>query len=133
MTQSNLEFLQSLINVDSTNPPANENNVVQIFKQRCASRNIPFDITHLSDKRSNFSVTLKSEHPNASKLLLSGHTDTVKIGAQKWDYDPFKGDIAHGKLYGRGTTDMKSGLAALYLALESLIEENYEFKKILNF
>lgn len=54
MTQSNLEFLQSLINVDSTNPPANENNVVQIFKQRCASRNIPFDITHLSDKRSNF-------------------------------------------------------------------------------
>lgn len=133
MTQSNLEFLQSLINVDSTNPPANENNVVQIFKQRCASRNIPFDITHLSDKRSNFSVTLKSEHPNASKLLLSGHTDTVKIGAQKWDYDPFKGDIAHGKLYGRGTTDMKSGLAALYLALESLIEENYEFKKDIEF
>ena len=31
MTQSNLEFLQSLINVDSTNPPANENNVVQIL------------------------------------------------------------------------------------------------------
>src|SRR5699024_11447893 len=58
-------------------------------------------------------------YPNASKLLLSGHTDTVKIGAQKWDYDPFKGDIAHGKLHGRGTTDMKSGLAALYLALES--------------
>src|SRR5699024_12380686 len=72
-------------------------------------------------------------YPNASKLLLSGHTDTVKIGAQKWDYDPFKGDIAHGKLHGRGTTDMKSGLAALYLALESLIEENYEFKKDIEF
>ncbi|MGI2239578.1 hypothetical protein ACQ1X6_00685 [Staphylococcus cohnii] len=54
MTQSNLEFLQSLINVDSTNPPANENNVVKLFKQRCASRNIPFNITNLSDNRSNF-------------------------------------------------------------------------------
>ena len=104
MTQSNLEFLQSLINVDSTNPPANENNIVQLFKQRCASRNIPFNITNLSDNRSNFSVTLKSKQPNASKLILSGHTDTVKIGTQKWDYDPFKGDIDHGKLYGRGTT-----------------------------
>lgn len=31
MTQSNLEFLQSLINVDSTNPPANENNVVKLL------------------------------------------------------------------------------------------------------
>ncbi|MEX6357466.1 acetylornithine deacetylase/succinyl-diaminopimelate desuccinylase-like protein [Staphylococcus cohnii] len=133
MTQSNLEFLQSLINVDSTNPPANENNVVQLFKQRCASRSIPCNITNLSDNRSNFSVTLKSNQPNASKLILSGHTDTVKIGAQKWDYDPFKGDIDHGKLYGRGTTDMKSGLAALYLALESLIEEKCELKKDIEF
>lgn len=133
MTQSNLDFLKSLINIDSTNPPANEDNVVQVFKKRCESKNIPFDITNLSDQRSNISVTLKSNQRDAGKLLLSGHTDTVKIGAQEWKYDPFKGEIEDGKLYGRGTSDMKSGLAALYLALESLYEEGYELNKDIEF
>src|SRR5699024_11564461 len=96
-------------------------------------RNIPFNITNLSYNRRNHSVTLKCKQPDDSKVILRGHTDTVKIGAQKWDYDPNKGDIDHGKLYGRGTTDMKSGLAALYLALESLIEENCELKKDIEF
>lgn len=133
MTQSNLDFLKSLINIDSTNPPANEDNVVQVFKKRCESKNIPFDITNLSDQRSNISVTLKSDQRDAGKLLLSGHTDTVKIGAQEWKYDPFKGEIEDGKLYGRGTSDMKSGLAALYLALESVYEEGYELNKDIEF
>ncbi|GGB82745.1 M20 family metallopeptidase [Staphylococcus nepalensis] len=133
MTQSNLDFLKSLINIDSTNPPANEDNVVQVFKKRCESKNIPFDITNLSDQRSNISVTLKSNQRDAGKLLLSGHTDTVKIGAQEWKYDPFKGEIEDGKLYGRGTSDMKSGLAALYLALESVYEEGYELNKDIEF
>src|SRR5699024_3854906 len=65
--------------------------------------------------------------------LLSGHTDTVKIGAQEWKFDPFKGEIEDGKLYGRGTSDMKSGLAALYLALESVYEEGYELNQDIEF
>src|SRR5699024_11072549 len=108
MTQSNLDFLKSLINIDSTNPPANEDNVVQVFKKRCESKNITFDITNISDQRSNISVTLKSKQRDAGKLLLPGHTDTVKIGAPEWKFDPFKGEIEDGKLYGRGTSDMKS-------------------------
>src|SRR5699024_9719433 len=97
------------------NHQPNKINELQVFKKRCESKNIPFDITNLSDQRSNISVTLKSNQRDAGKLLLSGHTDTVKIGAQEWKFDPFKGEIEDGKLYGRGTSDMKSGLAALYL------------------
>ena len=49
-------------------------------------------------------------------LLLTGHSDTVPIG-EGWSRDPFGGEIADGKLYGRGSCDMKAGLAGMMLAL----------------
>lgn len=49
-------------------------------------------------------------------LLLTGHSDTVPIG-EGWRKDPFGGEIVDGKLYGRGSCDMKAGLAGMMLAL----------------
>ena len=40
-------------------------------------------------------------------IVLSGHTDTVPVDGQQWDHDPFTPRIHDGKLYGRGTCDMK--------------------------
>lgn len=49
-------------------------------------------------------------------LLLTGHSDTVPIG-EGWNRDPFGAEIADGRLYGRGSCDMKAGLAGMMLAL----------------
>lgn len=49
-------------------------------------------------------------------LLLSGHTDVVPVIGQKWDSDPFIAREHEGKIYGRGTSDMK-GFVAVLLAL----------------
>lgn len=133
MKQSNVEFLQSLITIDSTNPPGNEAAVTELFKTRCEQNDVPYEITDLGNNRNNFSVTLTAKDNTEDKLLLSGHTDTVKIGAQQWQYGPFAATIDNGKLYGRGTTDMKSGLAALYLALESLYKEGFTPTKNIEF
>lgn len=133
MAQTNIEFLRSLINIDSTNPPGNEHAVVEHFIKRCEGENIPYEVTDLGDNRSNFSVTLKGSDENNGRLLLSGHTDTVKIGTQKWIHGPFEAEIKDGNMYGRGTTDMKSGLAALYLAAEALYKGGYELKKDVEF
>lgn len=130
--QTNIEFLQSLIHIDSTNPPGNEDEVVQHFVNRSEAAGLPYEVTTLSDNRSNFSATLKG-NSSQGKLLLSGHTDTVKIGSQKWRHDPFAAMIEDGKMYGRGTTDMKSGLAALYLAVEALYQEGFSLKKDIEF
>lgn len=133
MKQSNVEFLQSLITIESTNPPGNEAAVTELFKTRCEQNDVPYEITDLGNNRNNFSVTLTAKDNTEDKLLLSGHTDTVKIGAQQWQYGPFAATIDNGKLYGRGTTDMKSGLAALYLALESLYKEGFTPTKNIEF
>lgn len=50
-------------------------------------------------------------------LLFAGHTDVVPPG-EGWTHDPFAADEAAGLIYGRGTADMKSGIAAFVAALE---------------
>jgi succinyl-diaminopimelate desuccinylase len=50
-------------------------------------------------------------------LVFAGHTDVVPVGtAAKWRFDPFSGEVADGAIFGRGTADMKSGVAAFAAA-----------------
>jgi acetylornithine deacetylase len=53
-------------------------------------------------------------------LLLSGHIDTVPRGSQNWTRNPFGGAIEDGRLYGRGSSDMKAGVATNLFAAELL-------------
>ena len=54
-------------------------------------------------------------------LILNGHIDTVPIGDKsKWKHDPLGAEIEDGKLYGRGSVDMKGGIATMVFAVETL-------------
>jgi len=53
-------------------------------------------------------------------LCLTGHTDTVPLGAKDWSFDPFCGEIDQNKLLGRGSSDMKAGVAAIVSAAVAL-------------
>jgi len=58
-------------------------------------------------------------------LCFAGHTDVVPPGAtDEWHSDPFEPIIRDGKIYGRGSADMKSGLAAMIVAVERFVTEN---------
>jgi len=62
-------------------------------------------------------------------LAFNGHIDVVPIGDRAgWDYDPWGSDIAAGKLYGRGSVDMKAGIAAFIAATEAIIASNIALK-----
>ncbi|SDI73490.1 M20 family metallopeptidase [Natribacillus halophilus] len=118
---NDIQFLQELIRVDSSNPPGNETKVSEILADRCKKSGLPYSITDLDENRSNFEIRLKGK--NRSELFFCGHMDTVLPGKQAWDYPPFAAERVNNKLYGRGTSDMKSGLAAMFLAVESLFLE----------
>src|SRR5207245_2967665 len=49
-------------------------------------------------------------------LCLTGHLDTVALGARPWTKDAFSGETEGDRLFGRGTSDMKAGVAAILLA-----------------
>jgi acetylornithine deacetylase len=62
-------------------------------------------------------------------LILNGHIDVVPVGdVSSWEHDPFSGQIENGKLYGRGSTDMKGGTISLLLALEAIINSGITLK-----
>lgn len=55
-------------------------------------------------------------------LLLNGHTDTVPNGPREaWEHDPLGADLVDGRVYGRGASDMKSGVAAIIAAAECFL------------
>jgi len=61
----------------------------------------------------------------APVLCFAGHTDVVPTGElTRWHSDPFLPEIRDGKLYGRGTADMKSALAAMVVACERFVAEH---------
>ena len=60
-------------------------------------------------------------------LVLMSHQDVVEATG-KWKHEPFSGDIADGAVWGRGTVDTKGSLAAIFEAVERLLEENYKPK-----
>jgi acetylornithine deacetylase len=57
-------------------------------------------------------------------LLLSGHIDTVPVGSTNWTRDPFGGEVDGNRLYGRGSCDMKGGVATNLFVLECLHKLN---------
>lgn len=62
-------------------------------------------------------------------LLLSGHIDTVPPGEpETWDQDPWGGQVVDDKVYGRGASDMKGGIAAMIMALRSIQEMGVSLK-----
>ena len=72
------------------------------------------------DSRINVTAVWKGKN-NAKSLILNGHVDVVPIGPEKlWDDDPFSGNIIDGKIYGRGSCDMKAGLSSGLFAISIL-------------
>jgi succinyl-diaminopimelate desuccinylase len=55
-------------------------------------------------------------------LLFNGHLDTVPVGAEKWIHEPFEAKLSEGKVWGRGSADMKGGLAVLMVAVKALVD-----------
>ena len=65
----------------------------------------------------------------APLFCFAGHTDVVPTGpVEDWDSDPFSTEIRNGKLYGRGTADMKGGIAAFTVACKRFLQKHPDHK-----
>ncbi|MBM0869086.1 succinyl-diaminopimelate desuccinylase [Staphylococcus auricularis] len=115
-----LQFLEDLILIDTVNH--NELEVCRYLQQLLSDHNIEAKIIELGEHRANLVAEIGEEGP---VLGISGHMDVVSPGDHdKWTYDPFKLTEMDGKLYGRGTADMKAGLLALVLSLIEIHDQN---------
>lgn len=76
----------------------------------------------------NLVAVLKGSGEGKS-IILNGHIDVVPEGNRlDWSDSPYSGKVKDGKIYGRGTTDMKGGNVALLMAIEALVKNNVKLK-----
>ena len=71
-------------------------------------------------RKANLYATLGP--PDKAGICLSGHTDVVPVDGQDWDTDPFTATLRDGRLYGRGTCDMKGFLGAVLALAPEFLE-----------
>lgn len=111
-----IKILQDLIQINSVN--GNELEVAEYLHKLFAKSNLEAKIDDFGNKRANLVLDIGQ----GEKVLgLTGHMDTVALGNEdKWSYLPLEAKIDGDRLYGRGAADMKSGLAALAIAIIEL-------------
>ena len=113
------ELIKKLISYDTTSRDSNLD-LIDFVRDYLAELGVESTLIHNeTGKKANLYATLGPK--DKPGFMLSGHTDVVPVDGQPWDTDPFHVSDINGKLYGRGTADMKSFLAiVLALAPEFL-------------
>ena len=81
-------------------------------------------LSHNADQsKANLFATIAAADGNTEGgLILSGHTDVVPTDGQAWQSDPYRADIREGRLYGRGSADMKGFIAAVLAAAPAMVQ-----------
>ncbi|QQK76656.1 M20 family metallopeptidase [Salicibibacter cibarius] len=119
------ELLKKLVMIKTENPPGNEKEIALFIKDYFANEGVKADLIDIDKGRTNVIVQLKGGM-SGPKYLLNGHLDVVPAG-EGWETSPFNPIIHDGKLYGRGTADMKSGVAAMIYATKYVNKHLEEF------
>jgi len=110
-----ISLTKKLVSFNSINPPGNEKTIAE-FTEKILSEN-GFTVNYIPFEENRIHIIAERGCNNdEAPIIFSGHFDTVPLGTKDWTVDPFGGEIKNGKLFGRGSSDMKGGIAAMIIA-----------------
>ncbi|MEM7566213.1 MAG: acetylornithine deacetylase [Pseudomonadota bacterium] len=112
------EILAALIGFDTTSRDSNLPLIAWVEDYLNAHGVRSFRVMDETDEKANLFATIGPE--DAPGIILSGHTDTVPVDGQDWSSDPYRMTERDGRLYGRGTADMKGFLACCLAAVPDM-------------
>lgn len=114
-----VDLTQRLLRYDTINPPGQEEPCARHIGAMLESAGYRVAYHACGSGRANLIATIGGQHERAP-ICFTGHIDIVPLGAAPWSKDPFAGETDQGRLYGRGSSDMKSGVAAFVTAAIAL-------------
>ena len=127
MEERLVDLARELIRAETYNPPGNEARAAEVLSEFFESVGIEHLVLGREPGRSNLVAWVGDGGPS---VLLAGHLDTVPPGGG-WTVDPLGAELRDGRIYGRGATDMKGGVAAAAVALAVLAEADVQGRVIL--
>ena len=119
MSLSALELTRDLTRFDTINPPGQEQACATHLGQLLEAAGFTCRFEPFAPGRPNLIATIggRTDKP---PLAFTGHMDVVPLGTRAWSRDPFAGETGEGRVHGRGTSDMKAGIAAFVTACVEL-------------
>lgn len=129
-----IELTQALVRIPTLNPPGEHyRDICELIAARLAPSGFAAEFIRAegtpgdSDRYPRWNVVARREGARPGPCVhFNGHTDVVEVG-QGWTTDPFGAALIDGKVYGRGTCDMKGGLAAAIVAVEAFLARHPGF------
>src|SRR5258705_1462773 len=122
MSADAVALTRELLAFDTINPPGREHDCARHAGALLESWGFRVDYHDYEPGRTSLVARAGGSSAKAP-LCLTGHIDTVALGARPWSKDPFAGETAGDKLYGRGSSDMKAGVAAILIAARTMAKK----------
>jgi succinyl-diaminopimelate desuccinylase len=122
-----VSLLSQMIQFKTVNGPGDEKPLAEFLAKEMASFGMEVEVTDLGNNRANVTGVLKGTGEQKA-LLLNGHIDTVPPGDVEWVHGPYSGHVEDGKIYGRGSADMKGGIAAMIKAAKAIKQAGVQLK-----
>jgi acetylornithine deacetylase len=116
---SSRDLLAALVGFDTTSRESNLR-LIEFVRDYLTRLDVPCELIFNAERsKANLFATLGPD--DRPGIILSGHTDVVPVDGQAWTVPPFELTEQHGKLYGRGTADMKGYIACVLAAVPTLM------------
>jgi succinyl-diaminopimelate desuccinylase len=133
-TDDLVALTRDLIRMPTLNPPGQDYRLIcEYLDKRLSAHGFETQLIRAfgtpgdSEKYPRWNIIARREGPRAGDCVhFNSHTDVVEVGAG-WTFDPFAADVSDGRIYGRGSCDMKGGLAASIIAAEAFLETHPDF------
>jgi succinyl-diaminopimelate desuccinylase len=122
-----VRLLTECVKLPTVNPPGDEKLAADWLAEQLERRGFNPRVDDLGGNRANVMAVLQGTGEKPA-LVFNGHLDVVPVGDTPWMYDPFAGVCENGRLYGRGSSDMKSGLMAMVMAADALKQAGVRLK-----
>ena len=116
-----VELTRQLVGFTSANPPGDEEDCARFLAQLLEQAGFAVQLHSFGERRFNLLARIAGQAGGAP-LGFTGHLDTVPLGTAEWQHAPYGGEVVDGKLYGRGSSDMKGGIAAFIAACVPLLD-----------
>ncbi len=120
-----VQLTRDMVEIRSVNPPGSEGKVadyVEAYLENLGidTRSVPLE--GVSEERR--SVVGRIPGKSEGSIALCGHLDTVDVAEESWSFPPFEAVLEDGRIYGRGSADMKGGVAVILATAKALMESD---------
>jgi aminoacylase len=127
-----VEEFREYLQIDTRQPDPDYSFAINYLKNKCVPLGFNWDVKEYVKGKPILILTLKGTEMSKPSIVLNSHVDVVPTVDEQWKYHPMSAQIEDGKIYARGSQDMKCVGMAYIHAIQNLISKKVTFKRTIH-